>query len=110
MRISAHVHRIILAPPWYVRVLGLIFMLGSLGVYLGESMLGVHRESVVELTGHVFFLVAGMSMFFPEGVKALLGVARVAAKALLALARRTPLLDRRLEPRPPKAPIGPTEP
>lgn len=76
-------------PPWYVRVFGGLFLLGSLGIYLGESLVGRHTESVIELFGHVFFLLAGLTMLYPEG-----------AGKLMNFARRTmPGLDRRSGPR-----------
>lgn len=76
-------------PPWYVRVFGGCFLLGSLGIYLAESLTGHHTESVIELFGHIFFLLAGMVMLYPEG-----------AGKLMNFARRTlPALDRRSGPR-----------
>lgn len=81
------------APPWYVRMFGGLFLLGSLGTYLGESLVGRHTESVIELFGHVFFLLAGVTMLYPEGATKLMGFAR----------RTMPGLDRRSGPRePPK--------
>ncbi len=65
------------APPLYVRIFGGLFLLGSLGEYLaGPLLYHLPRESVLELLTHVFFLLAGMLMIYPEGAVALMAFAR----------------------------------
>lgn len=91
MRISHHLAQLAVAPPWYVRLLGAVFLLGSLGVYLLEATLARHVESSIELIGHLAFALLGVTMFYPEG-----------AAKLMSFARKTvPLLDRRTNPRTP---------
>lgn len=80
--------RLAATPPWYVRVFGGLFLLGSLGTYLGERLLGRRTESYVELFVHIFFLVAGMVMIHPEGAGKMMNFAR----------RALPVFDRRQGP------------
>lgn len=95
MRISAHVHRIVHTPPWFVRVFGVVLLGVDVFWWLGE-----HAPTTwPEIAKHGMLLAIGLACFYPE---ALILVGNTA--------RKLPLFDRRTEPRPPKTPIGPTEP
>lgn len=67
-RTSARIHAVTIGaevPPWYVRLLGAVIILGDLYTWLGE---GAHL-TVLEIVKHGIILVIGMRLFYPEAAR-----------------------------------------
>ena len=86
--LATHLQRLSAAPPWYVRVLGGLIIAADGYVWLGEAT----PTTTLELVKHGILLLVGLSLFYPEAARSLMGFAR----------KTLPLLDRRSAPRPPK--------
>lgn len=73
-------------PPWFVRALGGVIIIGDAYLWLSEHS----PTTVLELGKHGILLAVGLACFYPEGLKQVGNVAR-----------RLPWFDRRSVPRDP---------
>ena len=85
MRISDHWHRITISPPWYVRLLGALIMIGDVAAWLIEHA----SPTAFELGKHGILLAIGLACFYPEGLRLVMGYAQ-----------RLPIFARRSQTKP----------
>lgn len=87
-RISEQVKLIAAAPPWYVRVFGVLVLSADVYWWLREATPSEWLKILIELAKHGLLLAIGLACFYPEGLILVHNIIR-----------RLPFFNRRTKPR-----------